>query len=76
MLTEKEFNDILSALFEAPKNLSKEADLRAFITDSIDVGELIAFLKHERQIQIEASEFKSVYCFSEVLDLINKYGRQ
>ncbi len=56
--------------FEVPLNAVDDTDLRQYIQDSIDVGELAALLNQEFQIELKLIDFKNIYTFQELEGLL------
>ena len=66
----EELSKILQQLFNVPLDVSESADLRQYIQDSIDVGELAAVLRHDYRIDVELNDFKSIYTLTDLRSLI------
>ncbi len=62
----EELSKVLQQLFDVPLDVSESADLRQYIQDSIDVGELVAVLRHDYQIVIELKDFKAIYTLADL----------
>ena len=69
---EKTVLKILNENFDVPLGAEDSTDLRQYLTDSIDVGELVAMLNQELELKIELADFKDIYTIRQVMELIKK----
>lgn len=60
--------------FDAPDSFSVEQDLREYVLDSIDIGELVAIVNQEFRIKLALKDLQEVYCVNDLVDVIqNSY---
>ena len=63
---------ILNEHFDVPLDSGDSTDLRQYLTDSIDVGELVAILNQELKLEIKLADLKDLYTIRQVIDLTKK----
>ena len=63
---------ILNQHFDVPLDAEDSTDLRQYLTDSIDVGELVAILNQELKLEIKLADLKDLYTIRQVIDLTKK----
>jgi len=74
VLNNEEFIKVLRDIFSIDLNtdLSKDTDLSQYITDSIDLGELLAVIKQKYNIEPQRPELFSKYSkLDDVVKVIN-----
>ncbi len=60
----------LRELFDVPPDIKPATDLREYIKDSIDVGELVATLNESYQLDLKLIDFKEVYTYADLKALL------
>ena len=66
---------ILNENFNVPKDIDGSADLRQYLVDSIDVGELVAILNDRLTLALKLVDFKDVYTLKDIIALIEKSNK-
>ena len=72
-MEKKELLTLLNDMFDVPLDSDDETDLTQYIQDSIDVGELIAELKHQHPTTLKLADFKNIKTLNQLLKLIQKH---
>lgn len=71
-MTKKELCALMHDMFGVPIDISESEDLRTYIQDSIDVGELVAEIRQQFGIDLELHDFQDVSTLSDVINMIHK----
>ena len=71
ILTEEELVSLIREVFETKDHLRLDSDLTHYISDSIDLGEMLAALYEKYQVRLNPTLFKKVYTLADALSVIN-----
>ena len=67
---EEQVRLILEQNFSVPSGTDSGEDLRQYLTDSIDVGELVAILNQNLGLELAVADFRAIYTLAGILGLI------
>jgi acyl carrier protein len=70
-MTRDQLVEHLHALFGVPKDISDDADLRQYIADSIDVGELAAALGQASGRPVSLASLQGAYTVGSLYRLVS-----
>lgn len=70
---ENTLRTILHYNFDVPLDIGNTADLRSYLLDSIDVGELVAILNNTFNIQLRLIDLKDIYTCQELTVLLKEH---